>query len=187
MVSSILLRIGIGIIAATVLAAVVGLFLPSTFEIEKSVVIKAAPERIHQFTGDLARWPEWTPWLKEDPDLMVTLGDPTTGVGATQAWTGGSSDGELTFTRCDPGWGIAYDMTFNKKTYISTGTMEYIPAPGGTQVVWKMVGDNGNNIMARYFAGLMPSLIGPQFEEGLARLKLVSERAEMEEGPVPES
>ena len=120
MVSGILVRIGIGIIAATVLAAVIGLFLPSTFEIEKSVVIKAAPERIHQFTGDLDRWPEWTPWLKEDPDLVVTVGDQTTGVGATQAWTGGSSDGELTFTRCDPGWGISYDMTFNKKNYISS-------------------------------------------------------------------
>ena len=43
MVSGILVRIGIGIIAATVLAAVIGLFLPSTFEIEKSVVIKAEP------------------------------------------------------------------------------------------------------------------------------------------------
>jgi hypothetical protein len=40
--------------------------------------------------------------------------------------------------------------------------------------------------MARYFAGLMPSLIGPQFEEGLARLKLVSEKAVMEGAPVPE-
>jgi hypothetical protein len=187
MVSGILLRIGIGIIAATVLAAVVGLFLPSTFEVEKSVVIKSAPERIHQFTGDLAHWPEWTPWLNEDPSLVVSFGDPTSGVGATQAWTGGSSNGELALTRCDPDWGIAYEMTINKKTYTSTGSLEYIPAEGGTQVVWKMIGDNGNNIMARYFAGLMPSLIGPQFEEGLARLKMVSERAEMEEHPVPES
>ena len=113
MVSGILVRVGIGIIAATLLAAVIGLFLPSTFEIEKSVVIKAAPERIHQFTGDLSRWPEWTPWLKEDPNLVVTVGDQTTGVGATQAWTGGSSGGELTFTRCEPDWGIAYDMTFS--------------------------------------------------------------------------
>ncbi len=187
MVSKILLRIGIGIIAATVLAAVVGLFLPSTFEIEKSVVIRAAPERIHQFTGDLTRWPEWTPWLNEDPSLVVTIGDQTSGVGASQVWTGDSSDGELALTRCDPDWGIAYTMAFNKKTYTSTGSLEYNPVAGGTQVVWKMIGDNGNNIMARYFAGLMPSLIGPQFEEGLARLKLVTERAEIEGAPVPES
>jgi len=186
MVSGILLRIGIGIVAATVLAAVVGLFLPSTFEVEKTVVIKATPDHIHEFTGDLARWPEWAPWLMEDPSLVVTFGDQTTGVGASQTWVGDSSDGALILTHCDPDWGIAYKMAINKKTYTSTGSLQYRPVAGGTEVVWNMIGDNGNNIMARYFAGLMPSLIGPQFEEGLARLKLVSETADMEGAPVPE-
>ena len=187
MVSGILLRIGIGVVAATVLAAVVGLFLPSTFEVEKTVVIKATPTRIHEFTSDLARWAEWTPWLNEDPSLVVNLGEQTSGEGASQTWSGDSSDGELSLTRCDPAWGIAYKMAFNKKSYTSKGSITYRPVAGGTEVVWNMIGDNGDNIMARYFAGLMPSLIGPQFEEGLARLKLVSERAEMEGAPVPGS
>jgi hypothetical protein len=186
MVSNILIRVGIGVVAATVLAAIVGMFLPSTFEIEKTVVIKASPARIHEFTGDLARWPEWTPWLDEDPSLVVTFGETTTGEGASQTWTGDSSDGELAFTRSDPVQGLAYVMTFNQKTYSSTGSLEYRPVAGGTEVVWKMIGDNGNNIMARYFAGLMPSLIGPQLEENLARLKLTAERAHAESGAVPE-
>jgi hypothetical protein len=186
MVSSILLRIGIGVIAATVLAAVIGLFLPSTFAVEKAVVIKAAPAQIHQFAGDLARWPAWTPWLNEDPDQVVTLSDLTSGAGARLNWTGGSGGGELVFTRSDPDWGIAYEMTFKERTYTATGSLEYHATAGSTQVVWKMTGDNGNNILARYFAGLMPSLIGPQFEEGLARLKLISEKAAFEEAPVPE-
>ncbi len=38
-----------------------------------------------------------------------------------------------------------------------------------------------------YFAGLMPSLLGPQFEEGLTRLKMVSERADSLETEGPES
>ncbi len=178
MPSKIFARIGLGIGAATLLVVIVGFLLPSTFEVSKSVIIKAPPEHIHEFIGDLTRWPEWTPWLKDDPNLVVTLGSKTTGAGASQTWQGDSSNGRLTFTRCDPAWGIAYDMAFDRNTYESTGTLQYRPVTQGTEVVWTMTGDNGMNIMARYFGFLMPALIGPMFEEGLAGLKMVSERSD---------
>ena len=108
-------------------------------------------------------------------------------MGANQAWTGDSNDGATDLHALRSGLGHRLRHDLQQEDLHSTGTLEYVPVQGGTQVVWKMVGDNGNNIMARYFAGLMPSLIGPQFEEGLVRLKLVSERAEMDESPVPES
>jgi hypothetical protein len=178
MLSKVLTRIGIGIGGATVLVVFVGFLLPSTFEVTRTVVIKAGPEHIHEFTGDLARWSEWTPWLKDDPNLVVTMGDKTTGVGAGQTWRSGSNDGHLAFTRCDPAWGIAYDMAFDRNTYESTGSLQYRPVDGGTEVVWTMTGDNGMNILARYFGFLMPSMIGPMFEEGLTRLNSVSSRLE---------
>lgn len=183
MLSKVLTRIGLGVGGATVLVTVVGFLLPSTFEVSKSMIIKASPERIHEFTGDLSRWPEWTPWLKDDPDLTVTMGDRITGVGASETWRretwrSDSSGGRLALTRCDPAWGVAYDMAFEKSTYESKGSLQYKVVPEGTEVVWSMTGDNGKNILARYFAGLMPSLIGPEFEEGLARLKMVSERTD---------
>ena len=186
MVSNILLRVGIGVVAAAVLAAVVALFLPSTFEVQESLVIKASGERIHEYVGDLTHWPDWVSWLQEDPDLVVTLGDRTTGVGASQSWQGDSSDGHLVFTRCDPGWGVTYELTFSKNTYTSLRSIQYRAVPEGTEVVWHITGDNGNNLMARYFAGLMPSLIGPQFEEGLARLKMAAEKDQVMEPAVPE-
>jgi hypothetical protein len=186
MVSGILIRVGIGVVAATVLAAIVGLFLPSTFEVEKSLVIRATPEQIHTFTGDLTRWPEWVAWLRDDPDLEVTYGDLTAGVGASQTWTSESSDGHLTFTRCDPDWGVSYELVFSKNTYTSVRSIMYRAVPDGTEVVWHMSGDNGSNLMARYFVGLMPSLLGPQFEEGLARLKLLVEKSRIEGELVPE-
>jgi len=186
MLSKVLTRIGIGIGAATVLVVVVGFLLPSTFEVTRTVVIKAEPKHIHEFTGDLARWSEWSPWLKDDPNLVVIMGDKSTGVGASQTWRSKSSDGHLAFTRCDPGWGIAYDMAFDRNTYESTGSLQYRPADGGTAVVWNMTGDNGMNILARYFGFVMPSMIGPMFEEGLTRLKMISERADSNVTEVPE-
>jgi len=187
MMGRILIRIGIGVVAATVLAAVVGLFLPSTFVVEKEVLVKASPETIHEFVGDLAQWPQWNPWLEEDPNQVVTFGTATTGPGASQTWEGGASDGHMSFTSCNPTWGVAYEMTFKKNSYTSTGSLLYTTVADGTEVFWHMTGDSGNNIMARYFIGLMPSLVGPQLEEGLTRLKLISEKSQAEQDTVPES
>ncbi len=186
MMSRIIIRIGIGVVAATVLAAIVGLFLPSKFVVEKEVVVKASPETIHEFVGDMAQWTQWNPWLQEDPNQVVTSGETTTGPGASQSWEGGASDGHMSFTSCNPASGVSYEMTFKKNSYTSTGSLLYRPVADGTEVFWHMTGDSGNNIMARYFIGLMPSLVGPQFEEGLARLKLISEKAEAQKTAVPE-
>ena len=186
MVSGILMRIGIGVVAATVLAAIVGLFLPSTFVVEKEVVVKASPETIHEFVGDLAQWTQWNPWLEEDPNQVVTFGATSSGQGASQSWEGGASDGQMSLTSSNPTWGVAYEMTFKKNSYTSTGSLLYRPVEDGTEVFWHMTGDSGNNIMARYFIGLMPSMVGPQFEEGLARLKLISEKSQAEQDTVPE-
>ena len=43
-----------------------------------------------------------------------------------------------------------------------------------------MTGDNGWNLLARYFGLMMDPLMGSMFDEGLARLKLVAEEAPAE-------
>jgi hypothetical protein len=177
---AILIRVGIGVLAATALVVVVALFLPKSYTVTRSVVVNAPPAEIHLFTGDLNRWPEWTPWLNEDPTIVVTVGQETTGVGASQTWVGESGDGELTFTRSDPDWGIAYDMAFDQGKYRSQNSMEYRTVGGATEVFWIMTGDHGPNPLERYFGIFMPAMIGPMFDEGLARLKLVTEKARAE-------
>lgn len=171
----ILRRVGIGIGLATLLVIVIGFMLPATYTVTRAVTINAAPDRIHTFVGDLEKWDDWTPWVKADPTIVVTIGDKATGVGAHQSWTGESGGGELTFTRTDPTWGIAYDMSFDEGKYRSQSTMEYKNAGGATEVVWIMTGDNGKNPFSRYFGLMMDPMVGPMFEDGLNRLKLVAE------------
>ncbi len=168
---------GIIIFVVSVLAllALVGLFLPSAYHVERETLIAASPEAVHAHVGDLAAWDAWTPWLEQDPTIEVTLGASTTGVGAHQSWTGESGSGQLTFTLCDPARGVAYDMDFNQGQYVSTGEIAYHPAEGGTRVVWAMDGDMGRNIIARYMGLVMDAWTGPMFENGLAKLKTVVE------------
>jgi hypothetical protein len=173
----ILKRIGIGVGLATVVVIAVGFLLPRQYEVTRTVAIKAPTAAIHPLVDDLERWPEWTPWAKSDPTIRITYGPVTAGVGAHQSWTGDSGGGELTLTRSDPDWGIAYDMSFQEGKYPSVSTMTYRAADGGgTEVAWTMTGDTGVNPFGRFFGLMMDPMVGPMFEDGLNRLKLLAEK-----------
>ena len=160
---------------ALVTLVVVGFFLPSAYRIERSVVIDADPEAIHEYVGDLDKWTAWEPWSEEDPTIRVERSDNTTGVGAHQSWSGESGGGELTLTRNSVDEGIAYDLTFDDE-HESQVTMRYQADGAATRVVWTMEGDSGMNLIGRYFGLVMDSMVGPMFERGLEKLKFVVEQ-----------
>jgi hypothetical protein len=163
--------VGIIVLLVIVLFVVIGLLLPSEFNVQRSVVINAEPEKIHLLVGDLERWPEWEPWRDEDPSMETTIHGASTGVGAKQTWTGDSGSGELKFQRSDPQTGIAYGMYFNEGEFASIGKMVYEPVDGGTKVTWNWTGKLGRNPFNRYFGAMMDSMIGPMFQRGLDKLK----------------
>ncbi len=172
----ILKRIGLGIGLATLVVIAVGFMLPSQYTVSRTMNISASPDHIHTFVGDLEKWPDWTPWVKSDPTIKITFGDLTTGVGAHQSWAGDSGGGELTFTRTNPASGIGYDMSFEEGKHPSQGTMAYKATGDSTEVTWTMIGDNGANPFNRVFGLMMDPMIGPMFEDGLNRLKLIAEK-----------
>ena len=163
------------LIVVLVIGAVVGFFLPTNYELERSIRVDASPAEIYALVGDLERWDEWTPRKKGDPTLEVTLGDKTTGVGASQSWNGESGDGTLTFTKADPDSGVAYDMAMNEGKYKSTGAVSWEKDGSGTRVTWSMKGDMAMPVLGGYFALMMDSMVGDMFEDGLSTLKAKAE------------
>lgn len=152
--------------------AAVGLFLPTRYAVERSVVIDATPADIHEYVGNLQKWDEWAPWKGEDPSIVVTLGEKTSGVGASQSWVGDSGTGALTITESSPEKGIEYDLLFDGGRYECKSSMKYSRLPDGdTKVTWAMSGDMGRSLTGGYFAILMDSMAGSMFEKGLLNLK----------------
>jgi len=157
--------------------AVIGLFLPAKYSVERSVVINAAPEKVHKYVGDLNKWNEWAPWKEEDPSMVVTLGEKTSGVGASQSWVGDSGTGALTITESSPDNGISYDLLFDGGTYECTGSIKYYRMEDGdTRVTWAMSGDMGKSLASGYFALLMDTMVGNMFEKRLKNLKYAVEK-----------
>lgn len=181
--------IAIVLLVIVVGVVVVGLMLPNSYELSRSVVIDAQPAQVHALVGDLARWDEWAPWKEADPSVETTLGAQTTGVGASQNWTDKQGGGWLEFTRCDPVGGVTYDMAFvmgegdDAEEMPSLGAIDYEPTANGTKVTWSMSGDVDMPVFGGYLAKMLPGQVAPMFDRGLAKLK---QAAEAEPLPTPD-
>lgn len=154
----------------------VGYFLPKEFVVTREVTVDASEEELYELIGDLKRWPEWGPWKDADPSVEVTLGDKTSGVGASQSWTDKDGNGRLVFTEVDEARGVTFDLFFNDDAFANVSSITYAESGLGVRVTWEMKGSVPVAIAGGYFAFFMPDMIGPLFDDGLAKLKAAAEK-----------
>ncbi len=159
-----------------IVALVVGFFLSNEFAVSRSVVVNASPEKVYEFVGDLEQWPVWGPWKDADDALKVKLGEQTKGVGASQSWVGTDGDGRLVFTKADPSTGITFDLLFNEDAFANTSSITYVEGTDGLVVTWEMAGTVPAPVVGGYLAWMMPDMISPMFDDGLAKLKTAVEQ-----------
>ncbi len=164
------LLILLALIAVTLLVA---LFLPGTYHVERSITIQAKPEAIFPWINDLRKWPEWTAWNKEkDPTVVYSYEGPTEGAGAISKWNGEKfGEGSMKITTSDPQKGAQYDLSFDHGKYNSKGGLTFETVGDNTRVIWSDDGELGRNPINRFFGLMMDKMIGPDFEEGLNKLK----------------
>lgn len=176
----------VGLIGLVALGAVVGLLLPSTWNVERTVSIAAEPETIRPFLDTPRQWPVWSAWnTARYPDMVVAYEGPERGPGAAWKWEGESSGaGRLEITRSEPGQGVEYRLAFADFPPID-GAMRLERAGAATTVRWTMAGDVGRNLVARYFAPFMDDMMVEELDEGLAKLKRLAEGAPVPAAPAP--
>jgi len=167
-------KILLGLLIVVAVFVVVGLFLPSKYHVERSVVVQAKPATIFPWVNNLKKWNEWSPWTKEkDPTLVYTFEGPEEGPGAASKWDGKKfGDGSMRITESSEDKGAKYELEFNRGKFISSSVIAFEPQGDSTQVRWSTDGDVGGNPVNRYFGLFMGKMIGPDFEEGLAKLKV---------------
>lgn len=172
----ILKRILLIIVFCLIAFLLIGHFIPRGYEISRSVIIDASPADVHEYVGNLEKWDKWSPWLEKDPEIKITRGEITRGVGATQSWSDQNGNGSLVFTASDPEKGVEYDLRFNDGKFECKSQFEYIPKGDQTEVVWNMHGEVKTALIGGYLARKMDSFVGPDFEMGLEKLiKVVEE------------
>ena len=171
-------RLLLGILVLVALLAVVGLFLPDRYHVERTIVMNAPADAVFARANTLKTWPEWTAWTKAKyPDMETKFSGPDAGVGSVYQWSGKSSGiGSLRITAVEPAKRVIYDLDFENGKYLSVGSIILTPEGTATRVTWVDEGALGSNPINRWFGLMMDSMMGPDFETGLKNLKQLSEK-----------
>jgi hypothetical protein len=167
---SVLLFGVLALLAVAVVFVAVGFMLERDPVFKSSRVIKASPEAIHEWVGDLRKWDDWGPWREDDPDITYEYSDTTTGVGDTMSWKMKSGTGNVEITSTDPQAGLHYMFQWGKQTPLP-GNITYRTVDDGTEVTWWFQVKTGNNIIARYMLTAFRGRMIGMFDRGLKGLQ----------------
>lgn len=170
------------VIVVVVLIAGVLIFAatkPDTFRVQRVASIKAQPEKIFALINDLRSFNTWNPYEKKDPNLKGSYSGPTSGKGAVYTWEGNKNvgQGRMEIAESVPPSKVTIMLDF-VKPFEAHNIVAFTLEPKGdaANVRWAMQGDTP------YFAKIihvfldMDSMVGKDFEAGLANLKAAAEK-----------
>ncbi len=177
-----MLKIGSIVIAGIALLAVAVLSFaatkPDAFRVERTISIKAPPEKIFALVNDLQSWGAWSPYEDKDPDMKRRFSGAAAGKGAVYEWDGDGNVGqgrmEITDSTAPNLVVIKLDFARPFEAHnVAAFTME--PDGDSTIVTWAMYGPNPylSKLMGTLFD--MDKMIGKDFETGLVNLKTATE------------
>jgi uncharacterized protein YndB with AHSA1/START domain len=158
---------------------VVGFALPSEFKVERSISINGDAKQVYRYLADLREWRKWGLWFQLDPDMRVVYSGPEQAVGMRSAWESESQgSGEMELIALDPNRRIIYTLYFPEFDMKSTGELIITQQRDQIQLRWMNYGNIQGGPLNNYFALVMDSMIGPDFEAGLSNLKQLVEDQE---------
>ena len=153
---------------------------PGNFHVERAIAIKAPPEKIFPLIDDLHKWASWSPYEKLAPNMTRTISGADSGKGAAYEWSGNNKAGagrmEITDAMPPTNVGIKLDFT---KPFETQNNVVFTLRPDGdtTNVTWAMDGPMPCIAKVMGIFVNMNTMIGKDFETGLASLKAQAEGA----------
>jgi uncharacterized protein YndB with AHSA1/START domain len=155
----------------------IGLFLPQTARVERSITTTASPAVVFGLVNGFQYFNEWSPWAGLDPATRYTYSGPASGVGARMEWRSEDpnvGNGSQEVVAVVPDRSVTSTLDFGLG-YATTATIALLPEAAGTRVTWTLDTDFANSIVGRYFGLALDRMVGPDYERGLAQLKRVAE------------
>ncbi|MEQ1572808.1 MAG: SRPBCC family protein [Vicinamibacterales bacterium] len=170
---------------AVVVVVLVGALLayaatrPDSLHVTRTAGIGAPPEKIFPHINDFHRWVDWSPYEGRDPTMKRTHSGAAEGRGAVYEWPGnrqvGSGRMEITDTAYPSRITITLDFITPFEGH-NVAEFTLVPRDGQTNVTWSMKGPSA--FMTKLVGVFlnMDTMIGKDFETGLANLKALAEK-----------
>ncbi len=164
-----------GILASLVALVLIGLALPRKHSIEVATEIDAHQATVFALVNDFRRFALWAPWADTDPNARFIYSGNTRGEGATVTWDGAIvGSGTQTITESRPYDYVGIVMNAGEAGE-ARSWFRLTPGTGTTIVHWGFEADHGLNVVGRYFAAMLGSVVARDYEAGLANLKELAE------------
>ncbi len=169
----------IGLVVIVAVALGIGLLLPRHVHVERAVEIDAPPSAVFGYLDNYERFNEWSPWARLDPNTQYTFSGPQEGVGAAMAWVSDNPNvgaGSQEITEVVPDRLVRTALDFGENgTATAFFRLDALDGGTRTQVTWGFDTDLGYNPITRYVGLMFDSMIGADYEQGLAGLKTLVE------------
>ncbi|WP_392436607.1 SRPBCC family protein [Cruoricaptor ignavus] len=165
------------LLVAIIIFLIIGFYNASklkTIEIEKKVKVNAPQQRVYEAIADLNQYPNWSPFLAQDPSQKYEVKGNAGEVGSSYSWTGngGTDVGIQEITKTEPNnfVGMKCDI---QKPFSAKPTFDYHISQQGaqTEVTQKFRLESG--LMDAFFLWLfgVKKEMAATNEQGLQLLK----------------
>jgi hypothetical protein len=152
---------------------------PDVFRVQRSVSIKAPADAIFSLINDFQKWNAWSPYEKLDPAMKRTYSGASNGKGAVYEWNGNSKAGEgrMEIMDTSPPSRVSLSLDFTRP-FEAHNFVDFTLEPAGdtTNVTWAMHGPSPYMAKLMHVFLDMDSMVGKDFENGLANLKTITEK-----------
>jgi effector-binding domain-containing protein len=176
---SLLKRLSLIVLFFLMITIIISLFLPSSFFLERKIIVNADQEQVFKQVNELSNWKNWSPWTVKDPSvygLKQNFSGPLSGEGASFRWKSeveGVGAGEIEITAAVKNDSITSTLDFGRGDVVAVWRFEEVAS--GVEVTWSLTADFGFNPFRKFLGLFMEGQITPDFELGLNRLKAFSE------------
>jgi len=164
-----------GVLGSLILLVLIGFALPREHSVEVKTEIDAHPATVFALVNDFRRFTLWAPWADTDPNARFIYSGNTRGTDSTVTWDGAIlGSGTQTIHESRPFEYVGIVM--NPGEAGEANSWFRLERGVGTTIVhWGFEADYGMNIVGRYFASMLGSVVARDYEAGLANLKEVAE------------
>lgn len=168
------------LVSLVVLVFILSLIAPKTYDVFRSVEIARPKAEVFSYLRSLQNMDEWSPWAKKDPNMEKRFTGTEGEVGSQSYWNGNKDvgEGEQEIKKIIDGERIESELRFLKpfKSTSDCYTNVEDVGNGKTKVTWGFSGKNKFPMTIMSLFKSMDSMVGKDFEEGMASLKEVLEK-----------
>lgn len=165
------------IFVLVIVVSVIGLFLPASSTVERSIVINASAKTIFPYLNNLKEFSQWSPWSDMDPQMQKTFSGPAAGEGSSMSWSSSKSEvgsGRQTITLSKPYEKVVTELDFDGMGR-SIAYFNLHNNGEASELTWGFETQYGVNLVARYMGLFMENWLGNEYQKGLLKLKNIVE------------